>query len=43
MKAFPFMLEFYASDLLGTIDGYQYEGTTERPSTIEVVKECLKI
>ena len=42
MKAFPFMLEFYASDLLGTIDGYQYEGTTERPSAIEVIKECLK-
>ena len=42
MKAFPFMLEFYASDLLGTIDGYQYEGTTERPSAIEVIRECLK-
>ena len=42
MKAFPFMLDFYASDLLGTIDGYNYGGTTERPSALEVIRECLK-
>jgi hypothetical protein len=42
MKSFPFMIDFYAADLLGTIDGYNYAGTTERPSALEVIRECLK-
>ena len=42
LKPFPYLIEFFASDLIGTIDGYSYSGTTERPSCIEVIKECLK-
>ena len=42
LKGFPYLIEFYASDLLGTLKGYSYEGTTERPNCMEVIKECMK-
>ena len=42
LKPFPYLIEFYASDLVGTLKGYPYNGTTERPTCIEVIKECMK-
>tara|TARA_R100000700_G_scaffold24_1_gene48 strand:+ start:3438 stop:5801 length:2364 start_codon:yes stop_codon:yes gene_type:complete len=42
LKPFPYLINFYASDLIGTLDGYSYAGTTERPNCMEVIKECMK-
>ena len=42
LKPFPYLIEFYASDLIGTLKGYSYGGSTERPTCIEVIKECMK-
>jgi len=41
LKAFPYLIEFYASDLLGTLKGYTYAGTTKVPNCMEVIKECM--
>jgi hypothetical protein len=38
----PFAVEIYASDLLGTINGYDIDLTTERPESFDVIQNCLK-
>ena len=41
-KVFPYKISFYASDLIGTINGYNYGGSTEQPNAFEAMRECLK-
>lgn len=38
----PFAVEIFASDLLGTINGYDIDLTTERPQSFDVIQNCLK-
>lgn len=38
----PFVVEIYASDLIGTINGYDMDITTERPQTFDIIQNCLK-
>ena len=38
----PFVVEIYASDLIGTINGYNIDLTTERPEAFDVILNCLK-
>ena len=38
----PFAVEIFASDLLGTINGYDIDLTTERPQAFDVIQNCLK-
>lgn len=38
----PFVVEVYASDLIGTINGYNIDLTTERPEAFDVIQNCLK-
>ena len=38
----PFAVEIYASDLIGTINGYDIDLTTERPKAFDTVLNCLK-
>ncbi len=38
----PFAVEIYASDLIGTINGYDIDLTTERPQAFDVIQNCLK-
>ena len=38
----PFVVEIYASDLIGTINGYNIDLTTERPEAFDVIQNCLK-
>tara|TARA_R100000654_G_scaffold64904_1_gene92617 strand:+ start:102 stop:2423 length:2322 start_codon:yes stop_codon:yes gene_type:complete len=38
----PFVIEVYASDLIGTINGYNIDLTTERPKSFDVIQNCLK-
>ena len=38
----PFVVEIYASDLIGTINGYNIDITTERPEAFDVIQNCLK-
>ena len=42
IQDFPFTIDLYASDLIGTLDGYDYELTTERPSAFQAIRECLR-
>ena len=42
LQVFPYKISFYASDLIGTINGYNYAGTTEQPTAFEAIRECLK-
>lgn len=42
LQSFPFLVEAYASDLIGTLEGYDYELTTVRPSAFEALRECLR-
>ena len=42
LQSFPFLIEAYASDLIGTLEGYDYELTTTRPSAFEAIRECLR-
>lgn len=42
LQPYPFLVEAYASDLLGTIEGYDYELSTSRPSAKEAISECLR-
>ena len=42
IQDFPFTIDLYASDLIGTLDGYDYELTTARPSAFEAIRECLR-
>ena len=42
LQPFPFLIEAYASDLLGTIDGYDYGLSTTRPSAKDAISECLR-
>tara|TARA_A100001201_G_scaffold140362_1_gene133383 strand:+ start:2854 stop:5187 length:2334 start_codon:yes stop_codon:yes gene_type:complete len=38
----PYAVEVVASDLIGTINGYNMDITTERPETFSVIQNCLK-
>lgn len=38
----PFVVEVYASDLIGTINGYNIDLTTERPEVFDIIQNCLK-
>lgn len=38
----PFAVEIFASDLLGTINGYDIDLTTERPQSFDIIQNCLK-
>ena len=38
----PYAIEVVASDLIGTINGYDMDITTERPETFDVIQNCLK-
>ena len=38
----PFAVEIYASDLIGTINGYDMDLTTLRPKAFDTVLNCLK-
>jgi hypothetical protein len=38
----PFAVEIYASDLIGTINGYDIDLTTERPQAFDAIQNCLK-
>ena len=38
----PYAVEVVASDLIGTINGYNMDITTERPQTFDVIQNCLK-
>jgi len=38
----PFAVEIYASDLIGTLNGYNVDITTERPQAFDVIQNCLK-
>ncbi len=38
----PFAVEIFASDLIGTINGYDIDITTQRPKTFDVIQNCLK-
>lgn len=38
----PYAVEIVASDLIGTINGYDMNITTERPETFEVIQNCLR-
>ena len=42
LQDFPFLIEAHATDLIGTIAGYNYELTTARPSALEAITECLR-
>lgn len=42
LTATPFVVEVYASDLIGTINGYDIDLTDERPKAIDVLINCLK-
>ena len=42
LQPFPFVVEAYASDLIGTIDGYNYGLSTESPTCFDAIRECLK-
>lgn len=42
LTATPFVVEIYASDLIGTINGYDIDTTTERPQAFDVIQDCLK-
>ena len=42
LQPFPFIVEAYASDLIGTIDGYNYGLATETPTCFDAIRECLK-
>ena len=42
LQPYPFLVEAYASDLIGTLDGYTYELSTTRPSAKTAITECLK-
>mgnify|MGYP003146084075 CR=1 FL=1 len=42
LQPYPFLIEAYASDLLGTLEGYDYELTTTRPSTFDAIRECMR-
>ena len=42
LQSFPFLVEAYASDLIGTLEGYDYELTTVRPSAYDALRECLR-
>lgn len=42
LQDFPFLIEAYASDLIGTIDGYEYELSTTRPTVQQALTECLR-
>jgi len=38
----PYAVEVIASDLIGTINGYDINITTERPKTFDVIQNCLR-
>lgn len=38
----PYAVEVVASDLIGTINGYNMDITTARPETFSVIQNCLK-
>ena len=38
----PYAVEVVASDLIGTINGYDMNITTERPETFDVIQNCLR-
>ena len=38
----PYAVEVIASDLIGTINGYDMNITTERPKTFDVIQNCLR-
>ena len=38
----PYAVEVVASDLIGTINGYEINTTTERPETFAVIQNCLR-
>ena len=42
LQSFPFLIEAYASDLIGTLEGYDYTLSTTRPSAFDAIKECLR-
>tara|TARA_R100000426_G_scaffold55970_1_gene40002 strand:- start:55 stop:2457 length:2403 start_codon:yes stop_codon:yes gene_type:complete len=42
LQDFPFLIEAYASDLIGTLDGYEYELTTTQPTGLQAIVECLR-
>jgi len=42
LQSFPFLIEAYASDLIGTLEGYDYELSTERPSAFDAIRECMR-
>ena len=42
MQSYPFLVEINASDLIGTIDGYNYELTTKTPTIFQAIRETLK-
>jgi len=42
MQSYPFLVEINASDLIGTIDGYTYQLTTETQSVFQAIRETLK-
>ena len=39
---YPFQISVYASDLIGTLDGYTYDLTTNSPTAFASIQNCLK-
>ena len=42
LQSYPFLIEAYASDLIGTLNGYDYELTTTQPTGLQAITECLR-
>ena len=40
--SYPYLVEVTASDLIGTIDGFTYDLSTQTPSLFASIRECLK-
>lgn len=42
LKPFPYLIQMYASDLVGTLNGYNYADTTARPTVLQAIVGCMK-
>ena len=42
LKPFPYLIQMYASDLIGTLNGYNYADTTARPTVLQAIVGCMK-
>jgi hypothetical protein len=42
LKPFPYLIQMYASDLVGTLKGYNYADTTAKPTVLQAIVGCMK-